>query len=117
MHDALRSLGAIDRFQFFVLSDSTDEEKAHAEKLAWARLVPSSRGPNRIFYRRRKLPLNRKSGNIADFCRRWGSQYRYMICLDADSLMSAAPWSNSLGEWKPIIASAFCRPSRRPSMA
>ena len=89
MHNALRSLGAIDRFQFFVLSDSTDEEKAHAEKLAWARMA-AQLGPDRIFYRRRKLPLNRKSGNIADFCRRWGSQYRYMICLDADSLMSAS---------------------------
>ena len=88
MHDALHSLGAIDRFQFFVLSDSTDEEKAHTEKLAWARMAAQC-GPDRLFYRRRKLPLHRKSGNIADFCRRWGSQYRYMICLDADSLMSA----------------------------
>jgi len=87
MHDSLKSLGALERFQFFVLSDSTDKEKAREEKLAWAQLVAHS-GADRIFYRRRKLPLNRKSGNIADFCRRWGSQYRYMICLDADSLMS-----------------------------
>jgi membrane glycosyltransferase len=89
MHDALRSLGTLDRFQFFVLSDSTDEEKALEEKVAWARMVARSDAANRVFYRRRRLPLNRKSGNIADFCRRWGSQYRYMICLDADSLMSA----------------------------
>ncbi len=89
MHDSLKSLGALGRFQFFVLSDSTDEEKALAEKLAWARVVSATDGADRIFYRRRRLPLNRKSGNIADFCRRWGSQYRYMICLDADSLMTA----------------------------
>ncbi len=89
MHDALRSLGALERFQFFVLSDSTDREKALAEEQAWARMVAQSGAKDRVFYRRRKLPLNRKSGNIADFCRRWGSQYRYMICLDADSLMSA----------------------------
>ena len=89
MHDALRSLGALERFQFFVLSDSTDEEKALEEKLAWARIVATCDAADRVFYRRRKLPLNRKSGNIADFCRRWGSRYRYMICLDADSLMSA----------------------------
>ncbi len=89
MHDSLKSLGALERFQFFILSDSTDQEKALEEKLAWARMVAATDGADRIFYRRRKLPLNRKSGNIADFCRRWGSQYRYMICLDADSLMSA----------------------------
>ena len=89
MHDSLKSLGALDRFQFFVLSDSTDKEKAEEEKLAWARLVAMCGTAGRIFYRRRKLPINRKSGNIADFCRRWGGQYRYMICLDADSLMSA----------------------------
>lgn len=89
MSDALKSLAALERFHFFVLSDSTDEGKARAEKLAWSRLVAETGAANRIFYRRRKLPINRKSGNIADFCRRWGSQYRYMICLDADSLMSA----------------------------
>ncbi|MBA3607614.1 MAG: glucans biosynthesis glucosyltransferase MdoH [Chthoniobacterales bacterium] len=89
MHDSLKSLGALARFQFFILSDSTDREKALEEKLAWARVVSATDGADRIFYRRRKLPLNRKSGNIADFCRRWGSQYRYMICLDADSLMTA----------------------------
>jgi membrane glycosyltransferase len=88
MHDALQSLGVIERFQFFVLSDSTNPEKAQAEELAWS-LTAAQFGSDRIFYRRRKVPLNRKSGNIADFCRRWGSQYRYMICLDADSLMSA----------------------------
>ncbi len=89
MHDSIQSLGALDRFHFFVLSDSTDEEKAREEELAWGQMVANC-GAGRIFYRRRKLPLNRKSGNIADFCRRWGSQYRYMICLDADSLMRGA---------------------------
>ena len=90
MHDALQSLGALDRFQFFVLSDSTSSEKALGEELAWARFINETGGIDRIFYRHRALPLNRKSGNIADFCRRWGRAYRYMICLDADSLMSAA---------------------------
>ena len=90
MHEALASLEALERFEFFILSDSTDPEKATAEKRAWGRFVAETESAGRVFYRRRKLPLNRKSGNIADFCRRWGSQYRYMICLDADSLMSAA---------------------------
>ncbi|MCK7498872.1 MAG: glycosyltransferase [Comamonadaceae bacterium] len=30
----------------------------------------------------------RKAGNVADFCRRWGRDYRYMVVLDADSTMS-----------------------------
>jgi membrane glycosyltransferase len=90
MHDALYSLGAISRFEFFILSDSTDREKARAEETAWARFIEETGTAGRVFYRRRKSPRNRKSGNIADFCRRWGSQYRYMLCLDADSLMSAA---------------------------
>ena len=90
MHDALHSLGALARFQFFILSDSTDPAKAAEEESGWQRFVAETGSAGRVFYRRRKLPLNRKSGNIADFCRRWGSDYRYMICLDADSLMSAA---------------------------
>ncbi len=48
------------------------------------------KGFGRIFYRHRQIPLNRKSGNISDFCRRWGARYRYMVILDADSLMSGS---------------------------
>jgi membrane glycosyltransferase len=42
-----------------------------------------------LYYRHRQSNLKRKSGNIADFCRRYGKDYRYMIVFDADSLMSA----------------------------
>ena len=52
------------------------------------RLVSRRGGFGRIFYRRRKVRLERKSGNVADFCRRWGRRYRYMIVLDADSMMA-----------------------------
>jgi membrane glycosyltransferase len=34
--------------------------------------------------------LRRKSGNVADFCRRWGARYPFMIMLDADSVMAGA---------------------------
>jgi membrane glycosyltransferase len=47
-------------------------------------------GFGRIFYRRRRLAINRKSGGIADFCRRWGRAYRYLVVLDADSIMTGA---------------------------
>jgi membrane glycosyltransferase len=42
----------------------------------------------RIFYRKRRIGINKKSGNVADFLRRWGRSYRYMVVLDADSIMT-----------------------------
>jgi membrane glycosyltransferase len=79
--------GGAEHFDFFVLSDSVDPSKIVEEELAWCEW---RRRSERIFYRRRKVRRKRKSGNVADFCRRFGATYRYMIVLDADSLMSAA---------------------------
>jgi membrane glycosyltransferase len=42
----------------------------------------------RVHYRWRLRRTHRKAGNVADFCRRWGRLYRYMVVLDADSVMS-----------------------------
>jgi len=89
MFDALQEKGVIDYFNFFVLSDSNDPENWLEEELCWAKLVRETKGYGSIFYRRRRMGIKRKSGNVADFCRRWGRQYRYMIVLDADSLMTA----------------------------
>lgn len=86
-----RSLAATDRlsqFDFFLLSDSNDADAWVEEEVAWADLRARLGADARIFYRRRRNNIKRKSGNIADFCRRWGRQYRYMVILDADSLMS-----------------------------
>jgi membrane glycosyltransferase len=44
--------------------------------------------PGRIFYRNRRENVERKTGNIADFCAGWGGRYRYMIVFDADSIMT-----------------------------
>ena len=41
-----------------------------------------------MHYRWRQLRTKRKAGNVADFCRRWGSAYRYLVVLDADSVMT-----------------------------
>ena len=40
-------------------------------------LVRDVGGAGKIFYRRRRRRVKRKSGNIDDFCRRWGSNYSY----------------------------------------
>lgn len=80
--------GELEPFDFFILSDSNDADLRVAETEAWLRFCRETQGFGRVFYRWRRNRIKRKSGNLADFCRRWGSQYRYMIVLDADSVMS-----------------------------
>jgi membrane glycosyltransferase len=89
MYLALANAGMIGCFDFFILSDSTDPNKWIEEEVGWIDLCKQLKGFGRIFYRKRHIPLNRKSGNVSDFCRRWGKRYRYMVVLDADSLMEA----------------------------
>jgi membrane glycosyltransferase len=80
-------------FDVFVLSDSNDPVVQRAEHAAWedlrAQLASQSElPPIEVYYRLRKRRTDRKAGNVADFCRRWGKDYRYMVVLDADSVMS-----------------------------
>ncbi|NBA94102.1 glucans biosynthesis glucosyltransferase MdoH [Pseudomonas sp. R5(2019)] len=86
--ESVAATGDLDRFDFFVLSDTNDSDIAVAEQQAWLEVCRESKGFGRIFYRRRRRRVKRKSGNLDDFCRRWGSEYRYMVVLDADSVMS-----------------------------
>ncbi|MEC9363323.1 MAG: glucans biosynthesis glucosyltransferase MdoH [Pseudomonadota bacterium] len=88
--DSLCRAGLREHFDIFVLSDSNDADTRVAEVEAWLRLCRDVDAADRIFYRRRTHRIKRKSGNIADWCRRWGSRYPYMVILDADSVMSAA---------------------------
>ena len=87
-YTSLARAGTLERFDFFVLSDSSDADVRAAETAAWLDLCRAVDGFGRVFYRWRRHRIKRKSGNVADFCRRWGSQYRYMVVLDADSVMS-----------------------------
>lgn len=87
VYRSLERTGQLEHFEFFILSDSRDPEVWLREQAAWARLVSELGAEGRLFYRRRKLNLNYKSGNVGDFLRRWGRNYTYMIVLDADSLM------------------------------
>ncbi len=88
IHRSLEKTGMLDRFDFFVLSDTRDPSVAVDEEAAWFAWCRDVGGFGRIFYRRRRVRIKRKSGNVADFCRRWGRRYRYMVMLDADSVMS-----------------------------
>lgn len=87
-YESLERTGHLEHFDFFVLSDSGDPDIRTAEADAWLHLCRALNGFGRIFYRWRRHRVKRKSGNIDDFCRRWGGKYRYMIVLDADSVMS-----------------------------
>ena len=86
-------------FDIFVLSDTTNPKVWVEEEKIWleARQLMS---PNiNLYYRRRAKNIARKSGNIEDFCNKWGALYDFMIVLDADSLLEIsadAPRSRSL---------------------
>ncbi|MDA8390043.1 MAG: glucans biosynthesis glucosyltransferase MdoH [Gammaproteobacteria bacterium] len=82
--------GRLAAFDFYILSDSNDADAWVEEEVAWAALRRRLPPQARIFYRRRRSNIKRKSGNIADFCRRWGAAYRYMVILDADSVMTGS---------------------------
>lgn len=78
----------IGQYDFFILSDTRDPEAWAGEEAAWAALKERLDAEGRIFYRRRRVNRKMKSGNIADFCRRFGAHYVYMLVMDADSVMS-----------------------------
>jgi membrane glycosyltransferase len=80
-------------FDVFVLSDSNNPAIIKAERAAWEDLrAQLASQPEQqqveVYYRLRKRRTDRKAGNVADFCRRWGKDYSYMVVLDADSVMS-----------------------------
>ncbi|MFH1135486.1 MAG: glucans biosynthesis glucosyltransferase MdoH [Pseudomonadota bacterium] len=89
-YESLAKTGQADAFDFFILSDSSDPDVLVEEEVGWDALCRRLNAFGRVFYRRRKVNLKRKSGNVAEFCRRYGKNYRYMIVLDADSIMAGS---------------------------
>ncbi len=88
MYLSLEKTGRLESFDFFVLSDSTDGEKWVREEYLWSLLCRKLKAFGRIHYRRRKTNTDKKAGNLLEFCQDWGRRYRYMITLDADSVVS-----------------------------
>ncbi|WP_375250267.1 glucans biosynthesis glucosyltransferase MdoH [Sphingomonas sp.] len=84
MADAIAAAGASPAFDFFILSDSAPEAE-ETEVAIWRGLT--QRLQCAIYYRRRERNIGRKPGNIAEWLRRFGGAYDYMLMLDADSLM------------------------------
>ena len=96
--ESLAATDAAAHFDFFVLSDTHQPDLRAAEHAAWSELVGALQRAGhpapRIHYRWRQHRTRRKAGNVADFCRRFGSRYRYMVVLDADSVMTGDCLSN-----------------------
>jgi len=88
MFRSLEATGAGRAFDFFILSDTNQPDRWIEEEAAWVDLCERLNAFGRVFYRKRRVSIHGKSGNVADFCRRWGRRYRYAIILDADSVMA-----------------------------
>lgn len=84
--ESVKAAGQGDAFDVYILSDSNDPDSIAAETAGWQSLQ-ADEGPN-VYYRHREDNTGKKAGNIAEFCRNWGSLYDYMVVLDADSLMT-----------------------------
>ena len=88
IYESVARTGELPDCDFFLLSDSTNPNRWIEEEAAWLALTQELGAQGRIFYRKRRIGINKKAGNLADFCRRWGKLYRYMVVLDADSIMT-----------------------------
>lgn len=86
-YESLKRTGELERFDFFILSDSTNPDKWIEEERRWSELVRELGALGRIYYRRRISNEGKKSGNVRDFLNSWGRRYRYFVCFDADSVM------------------------------
>ncbi|MFL6819149.1 MAG: glucans biosynthesis glucosyltransferase MdoH [Bradyrhizobium sp.] len=87
MWEDVDQCGYRSKFDWFVLSDTTNPSIWIAEEQSFVRLR-QEHGAGNIFYRHRPENTARKSGNIEDWVKRFGAAYDYMIVLDADSLMT-----------------------------
>lgn len=85
---SVAALGHNESFDLFILSDTTDPDIWVQEEAAFQAIRDETADGPRIFYRRRSNNTGKKAGNVADWCRRWGSNYDYMLVFDADSLMT-----------------------------
>ena len=87
MVESVGATGYAECFDWYLLSDSTDPDIWIGEESAFIALRRAC-GGDRLYYRHRSDNTAKKSGNIAEWVRRFGAAYDYMIVLDADSLMS-----------------------------
>ena len=76
-------------FHVYLLSDSSDPGIIAAETTCFDAFIAKWQGTIPVTYRRRAVNTAFKSGNIRDFCDRWGKNHDFAVTLDADSFMPA----------------------------
>ncbi|MBN8872029.1 MAG: glucans biosynthesis glucosyltransferase MdoH [Rhodospirillales bacterium] len=86
--ESVQQTGAADRFDIFILSDTTNPDVWIEEEAAYLRLRAAIGDTPRLYYRRRAKNTARKAGNIADWVMRFGGAYPQFLILDADSVMA-----------------------------
>ncbi len=90
MREDLESSKTHHKFGIFLLSDTRDDAIAFRETALFDQIRHQSRGAIEVYYRRRALNTERKTGNIRDWIESWGAGWSAFVTLDADSLMSAS---------------------------
>ncbi len=88
MAKSLEKTGQQRFYDIFVLSDTTNPKVWIEEEETWMKMRQMMPADMNMYYRRRPINVARKSGNIEDFCQKWGAFYDFMIVLDADSLLT-----------------------------
>jgi membrane glycosyltransferase len=77
------------KFHVYVLSDSSFPDVIAEETALVEAFTAKWQGVIAVTYRRREINTAFKSGNIRDFCDRWGANHDFALTLDADSFMPA----------------------------
>ena len=88
--EGLEATGDAGAFAVYVLSDSDNPAIQVAEQAAVNELQQRFSRQDFLYYRRRPSNADFKAGNLRDFAINEGSNYDFMLVLDADSVMSAA---------------------------
>lgn len=81
-------LGFAPHFDFFVLSDSRDDQARGREHKVFSRLRHSVKRLMPVYYRWRPDNQGKKAGNIAEWVRNYGGAYDHFVIFDADSIMT-----------------------------
>jgi membrane glycosyltransferase len=89
MMDGLVASGVAPQFHIFILSDTNYPEIAEVEGPRFAALAAQWQNRIALTYRRRTENTAFKQGNIGDFFKRWGADYKFAAVLDADSFQTA----------------------------
>jgi len=86
----LVAAGAANRFDLYVLSDTSHADIAALEEKGFGALAAEWKDRMAVIYRRREINAGFKAGNFWDFCERWGDNYEFAVTLDTDSFMTSA---------------------------